>query len=112
MSEYFHKNCYTSRSSGYKYRTLGSNTGDKKRRDVQEDNVFDKKFKELKKTIYSKIEKEVRYSTSYCLSNKDANSSRLYRLAPCRASPADVAFLEPIVIWGAFYMLIRKSQPI
>lgn len=61
MSQYFHKTCYTSRSSGYKYRTLGSNTGDKKRRDVQEDNVFDKKFKELKRTIYSKIEKEVRF---------------------------------------------------
>lgn len=59
MSEIFHKSCYTSRSTGYKYRTLSTNTGEKKRRDSKEDSTFDRKFKELKREITSRITKEV-----------------------------------------------------
>ncbi|KAJ0178196.1 hypothetical protein K1T71_006019 [Dendrolimus kikuchii] len=59
MSEIFHKSCYTSRSSGYKYRTLSTNTGDKRKRDCKEDTTFDKKFKELKKEIVSRVDKQV-----------------------------------------------------
>ncbi|XP_047534910.1 uncharacterized protein LOC125069455 [Vanessa atalanta] len=59
MSELFHKSCYTSRSTGYKYRTLSTNTGEKKRRDTKEDSTFDRKFKELKGEISSRIMKEV-----------------------------------------------------
>ncbi|XP_049874359.1 uncharacterized protein LOC126372574 [Pectinophora gossypiella] len=53
----FHKSCYTSRSPGYKYRTLATNTGEKKRRDSKEDNVFDTKFKELRRAIVSRVDK-------------------------------------------------------
>ncbi|XP_050351652.1 uncharacterized protein LOC126774259 [Nymphalis io] len=59
MSELFHKSCYTSRSTGYKYRTLSTNTGEKKRRESKEDSTFDRKFKELKGEIGSRIMKEV-----------------------------------------------------
>ncbi|KAG6444778.1 hypothetical protein O3G_MSEX003561 [Manduca sexta] len=59
MSQVFHKSCYTARSTGYKYRTLSTNTGDKKRRDSIEDNSFDKKLKELKHEITSRIDKEL-----------------------------------------------------
>lgn len=59
MSEFFHKSCYTSRSTGYKYRTLSTNTGEKKRRDSSIDTPLTKKFKELKSEITSRIMKEV-----------------------------------------------------
>lgn len=59
MSEFFHKSCYTSRSTGYKYRTLSTNTGEKKRRDSSIDTPLTKKFKELKGEITSRIMKEV-----------------------------------------------------
>ncbi|CAK1544996.1 unnamed protein product [Leptosia nina] len=60
MSDIFHKSCYTSRSPGYKYRTLSTNTGEKSSKDSKEEtNVFDKKFKELKNAITSRINKEV-----------------------------------------------------
>lgn len=59
MSEIFHKSCYTTRSSGYKYRTLSTNTGERKRRDSREDNAFEKKFRELRKAILSRVNKEV-----------------------------------------------------
>lgn len=59
MSEIFHKSCYTSRSTGYKYRTLSTNTGERKRRDTHEDNTFDKQFKELEKEITSRIDAQV-----------------------------------------------------
>lgn len=59
MCERFNKNCYTSRSSGYKYRTLSTNTGERKRRDSKEDSTFDRKFKELKREITSRISNQV-----------------------------------------------------
>lgn len=59
MSEIFHKNCYTSRTSGYKYRTLSTNTGDKRKRDTKDDNTFDRKLRELKKEIISRIDNQV-----------------------------------------------------
>lgn len=59
MSEIFHKSCYTSRSSGYKYRTLSTNTGERKRRDSKEDSTFDRKFKELQREISTRIEKQL-----------------------------------------------------
>lgn len=59
MSEIFHKSCYTVRSTGYKYRTLSTNTGDKKRRDSVEDCTFDTKLKELKWAMNTKIQNEV-----------------------------------------------------
>ncbi|CAH2091015.1 unnamed protein product [Euphydryas editha] len=59
MSEFFHKSCYTSRTTGYKYRTLSTNTGEKKRRDSNTDSPLTKKFKELKGEITSRIIKEV-----------------------------------------------------
>ncbi|VVD03216.1 unnamed protein product [Leptidea sinapis] len=59
MSENFHKSCYTSRCAGYKYRTLSTNTGDKTSRDSKEDNIFDRKFKELRTAITSRINKQV-----------------------------------------------------
>lgn len=59
MSEIFHKSCYTSRSSGYKYRTLSTNTGVRKRRASEEDNTFDKKFRELHREIMSRVDAQV-----------------------------------------------------
>lgn len=59
MSQIFHKSCYTSRSSGYKYRTLSTNTGDRKRRDSKEENAFDWNLRELKRAILSRIDKEL-----------------------------------------------------
>lgn len=59
MSEIFHKSCYTSRSSGYKYRTLSTNTGEKKKRDSREDNAFEKKFRELRRAIVGRVNREV-----------------------------------------------------
>ncbi|CAH2217201.1 jg2783 [Pararge aegeria aegeria] len=59
MSQIFHKSCYTTRSTGYKYRTLSTNTGEKKRRNFKEDTTFDKKFTELQREITSRIVKEV-----------------------------------------------------
>lgn len=59
MSQIFHKSCYTSRSSGYKYRTLSTNTGERKRRDSKEDSTFDRKFKELQRDISVRIEKQL-----------------------------------------------------
>lgn len=47
------------RSTGYKYRTLSTNTGEKKRRDSVEDNTFDRKIKELRNVMHSKIQNEV-----------------------------------------------------
>ncbi|XP_028167820.1 uncharacterized protein LOC114358137 [Ostrinia furnacalis] len=62
MSQIFHKSCYTSRSSGYKYRTLSTNTGERKRRDSKEDSTFDRKFKELQKDISSRIENQIEHA--------------------------------------------------
>ncbi|XP_045766611.1 uncharacterized protein LOC123868222 [Maniola jurtina] len=59
MSEIFHKSCYTTRTTGYKYRTLSTNTGEKTRRDSKEDTTFDRKFTELQREITSRIGKEV-----------------------------------------------------
>ncbi|CAG4949954.1 unnamed protein product [Colias eurytheme] len=59
MSDIFHKSCYTSRSVGYKYRTLSTNTGEKKCKEGKEGNVFDMKFNELKNAITSRINQEV-----------------------------------------------------
>lgn len=59
MSDIFHKSCYTSRSTGYKYRTLSTNTGDKASKENKETNVLDRKFKELKNAIIMRINKEV-----------------------------------------------------
>lgn len=59
MSGFFHKSCYTARSTGYKYRTLSTNTGERKRRDCIENNRFEAKFKELSKAINRRIDKEV-----------------------------------------------------
>ncbi|KAL0871813.1 hypothetical protein ABMA27_004295 [Loxostege sticticalis] len=64
MSQIFHKSCYTSRSSGYKYRTLSTNTGEKKRRDSKEDSTFDKKFNELQRAISSRIDDQIDKSQS------------------------------------------------
>ncbi|KAJ8716020.1 hypothetical protein PYW08_013305 [Mythimna loreyi] len=55
----FPKRCYTARSSGYKYRTLSTNTGERKRRNSKEDNAFERKFKELSKAILTRVNKEV-----------------------------------------------------
>lgn len=55
----FHKSCYTSRSAGYKYRTLSTNTGERKRRHSKEESTFDRKFKDLKNEISSRILNEV-----------------------------------------------------
>lgn len=55
----FPKRCYTARSSGYKYRTLSTNTGERKRRDSKEDNAFGRKFKELSTAILTRVNKEV-----------------------------------------------------
>lgn len=60
MSENFHKSCYTSRSTGYKYRTLSTNTGERKRRDSNKDSSFDIKFKELEQEISSRIDTQVK----------------------------------------------------
>lgn len=57
MSDIFHKSCYTSRSAGYKYRTLSTNTGEKQL--CKQDVRCERKFKELKKEINSRIDKEV-----------------------------------------------------
>ena len=54
----FHKSCYTARSSGYKYRTLSTNTGDPKR-DHEFESPFDRKFREFRKAIVSRVNKEV-----------------------------------------------------
>ncbi|CAG9793953.1 unnamed protein product [Diatraea saccharalis] len=62
MSQIFHKSCYTARSSGYKYRTLSTNTGEKKRRDSREDSTFDRKFKELQNEIACRIDKQVKHT--------------------------------------------------
>ncbi|CAH4007014.1 unnamed protein product [Pieris brassicae] len=59
MSDIFHKSCYTTRTTGYKYRTLSTNTGEKPSKENKETNVFDRKFKELKNAITSRINKEV-----------------------------------------------------
>lgn len=59
MSEIFHKSCYTSRSTGYKYRTLSTNTGEKQLYNNKEDVTCERKFQELKKEINSRITKEV-----------------------------------------------------
>ncbi|XP_059053859.1 uncharacterized protein LOC131848118 [Achroia grisella] len=59
MSDVFHKSCYTSRSTRYKYRSLSTNTGGHKRRDSKEESTFDIKIKELKREITSKILSEV-----------------------------------------------------
>ncbi|CAF4756459.1 unnamed protein product [Pieris macdunnoughi] len=59
MSDIFHKSCYTTRTTGYKYRTLSTNTGEKASKENKETNVFDRKFKELKNAITSRINKEV-----------------------------------------------------
>ena len=55
----FHKSCYTARSSGYKYRTLSTNTGSKKKRDSVEDTSFERKIRELNVAIVSRVTKEV-----------------------------------------------------
>uniref|UniRef100_A0A2A4JHZ2 Uncharacterized protein n=1 Tax=Heliothis virescens TaxID=7102 RepID=A0A2A4JHZ2_HELVI len=59
MSEIFHSSCYTSRTSGYKYRTLSTNTGDRKTRDSRDDSAYERKFRELRKAILSRVDKEV-----------------------------------------------------
>lgn len=61
MSDIFHRTCYT-RCAGYKYRTLATNTGEKKRRDSKDDNTFERKFRDLKKEITSRIDTEVNKS--------------------------------------------------
>lgn len=64
MSEIFHKNCYTTRSAGYKYRTLSTNTtskfGDllKVKEDGKHVSIWDKKISELRKAILAKVCKE------------------------------------------------------
>ncbi|KAJ8713577.1 hypothetical protein PYW07_013947 [Mythimna separata] len=55
----FPKRCYTARSSGYKYRTLSTNTGERKRRSSKEDSAFERKFRELSKAIVSRVTKEM-----------------------------------------------------
>ncbi|KAI5637108.1 hypothetical protein NE865_10158 [Phthorimaea operculella] len=55
----FHKSVYTARSTGYKYRTLATNTGEKKRRDELEDIIFDTRFQDLKEMITSKIDQQL-----------------------------------------------------
>ncbi|KOB74307.1 O-acyltransferase [Operophtera brumata] len=63
MSEFFHKSCYTSRSSGYKYRTLSTNTGEHSRfRSCHEGKTMDMKFKELELEINSRVEKHVKHA--------------------------------------------------
>ncbi|XP_022830317.1 uncharacterized protein LOC111359106 [Spodoptera litura] len=59
MSGIFHKSCYTARSSGYKYRTLSTNTGERAKRHEREENGLDKKFKELRRAITMRVNKEV-----------------------------------------------------
>ncbi|XP_013190467.2 uncharacterized protein LOC106134871 [Amyelois transitella] len=59
MSDVFHKICYTSRSSGYKYRTLSTNTGKRRRRDTKDESTFDRKFRELKNEIVTRIDDEL-----------------------------------------------------
>ncbi|CAH0584392.1 unnamed protein product [Chrysodeixis includens] len=59
MSEIFEKSCYTARSSGYKYRTLSTNTGEQTRRDSRDDNAFEKKFRELRRAIVGRVNREV-----------------------------------------------------
>ncbi|CAH0694048.1 unnamed protein product [Spodoptera exigua] len=59
MSGIFHKSCYTRRSSGYKYRTLATNTGDRVKPREVEDNGFEKKFRELRRAITTRVNKEV-----------------------------------------------------
>ncbi|CAB3220089.1 unnamed protein product [Arctia plantaginis] len=64
MSEVFHKNFYTTRSAGYKYRTLSTNTqskfGDllKIKEDGKHVSIWDKKISELRKAILAKVCKE------------------------------------------------------
>lgn len=55
----FHKSCFMARSSGYKYRTLSTNTGNRKKRNSVEDNSFERKFRELNGAILSRVMKEV-----------------------------------------------------
>ncbi|KAI8426135.1 hypothetical protein MSG28_005087 [Choristoneura fumiferana] len=59
MSQVFHKSCYTTRSSGYKYRTLSTNTGERKRRDSKEDCSVDKVFRDIRRAISTKIDTEL-----------------------------------------------------
>ncbi|PZC76049.1 hypothetical protein B5X24_HaOG205188 [Helicoverpa armigera] len=59
MSDIFHSSCYTSRTSGYKYRTLSTNTGDRRSRDSREDSAYERKFRELRKAILTRVNKEV-----------------------------------------------------
>ncbi|KAJ2943704.1 hypothetical protein O0L34_g16815 [Tuta absoluta] len=54
----FHKSVYSARSTGYKYRTLATNTGDKKRRDELEDDIFEKRVQDLKESINSRIDQQ------------------------------------------------------
>lgn len=59
MSQVFHKSCYTTRSSGYKYRTLSTNTGERKRRDSKEDCSVDKVFRDIRRAISTRIDTEL-----------------------------------------------------
>lgn len=59
MSVIFHKSCYTSRSSGYKYRTLSTSTGKKDKRDSLDGNTFERNFKHLKREISTRIDDQL-----------------------------------------------------
>lgn len=76
MSDIFHKSCYTSRSSGYKYRTLATNTGERKRRDSTEDTAFERKFKELNRRVMTRIDKQLNRSQT----TRDMIQNRLEKL--------------------------------
>ncbi|KAF9786595.1 hypothetical protein SFRURICE_016318 [Spodoptera frugiperda] len=54
MSEIFHK-----RYSGYKYRTLSTNTGERAKRLEREETPVERKFRELRRAITTRVNKEV-----------------------------------------------------